>query len=50
MKPMRKYYAEVLELATTSMDEIGFKEAFAQGQAISIEEAISYARQALATF
>jgi non-specific serine/threonine protein kinase len=45
--PMRKYYAEALELARTNLDATVFSRAFEKGQAMSMEEAIWYARRLL---
>jgi non-specific serine/threonine protein kinase len=50
IQPMRKYHAEILRLARASLDEKDFVEAFGRGQAMSLEESISYAHQALSTF
>jgi non-specific serine/threonine protein kinase len=46
-QPFIRYYKETLDLARSKLAEAAFKEAFASGQAMSLEEAIAYARQAL---
>jgi tetratricopeptide (TPR) repeat protein len=45
--PFQTYYAEALEAARSGLDEATFKAAFARGQAMPLEEAIAFARQAL---
>jgi hypothetical protein len=44
----RTYVEQALEVARSNLDEATFEAAFARGQAMSADEAISYARQALA--
>jgi tetratricopeptide (TPR) repeat protein len=45
--PFQTYYTEALEAARAGLDEAVFEAAFARGQAMPLEEAIAFARQAL---
>jgi tetratricopeptide (TPR) repeat protein len=45
--PFRTYYEQALGIAQSDLDEKAFEMAFARGRAMTLEEAIVYARQAL---
>jgi non-specific serine/threonine protein kinase len=50
IKPLSKYYVEISGLARNELGEVDFDKAFDQGRAMSFEETITYARQALNSF
>jgi hypothetical protein len=48
LRPIRDYSEQAREIARTALAETAFEESFARGQAMSLEEATAYTRQALA--
>jgi hypothetical protein len=43
------YYGQALEVARSGLTESRFSDAFARGQTMALEEALSYSRQALSS-